>query len=109
MSERRTASKSVRQRNVLITGVTGTLGRQLAQHLYIAAEGKGADLVFGLTPAYAEQLGTKPQAEAQHFDAAPVRDQVVAQLVHDDQRAEHDQKRQYGLNQHHDGIISSVV
>lgn len=34
MSERRTPARPVRQRNVLITGVTGTLGRQLAQHLY---------------------------------------------------------------------------
>jgi UDP-glucose 4-epimerase len=60
MSERRTAGKPVRQRNVLITGVTGTLGRQLAQHLYFD---KGIGTIIGIAkderPYYFDEYDPK--------------------------------------------------
>jgi hypothetical protein len=70
--------------------------RRFAGHLDVAAERYRADAILGVPPAEPHQLGPEAQGERDHTDADPTGHQEVAQFVHEDQHAQHEDKRDSG-------------
>ena len=67
--------------------------RRFAGHLHVAAERDGADAVLRAAARELQDLGAESERKRQHPDAVPARHQEMAQLVHEDEDAEDEQKR----------------
>jgi hypothetical protein len=65
---------------------------RLAGHLHVTAERQRADAVFGVAPAEADDRRVESELEFEDADADAFGREKVAELVHEHENAEHEQK-----------------
>jgi hypothetical protein len=61
---------------------------RLLEHLHVAAERNQTDAVLGLTPSELQDLRTEAEAESDDLDPEGLGHRKVAELVHEDERAD---------------------
>ncbi len=78
----------------LVRGAGASVLGCFAGHLDVAAERDGADAVFRVAAAERQKLRAKAQREREDADADPSRHHEVAELVYENQYAEHEKESQ---------------
>src|ERR1700716_946945 len=67
----------------------------VAEEFDVTAERNGRDLPAGAGPVVEpDELGPESDRKDQHLDTAPARDQEMAELMHEDDDRQNEQKRQ---------------
>ena len=81
-------------RQELVGLAAARLVRALARHLHVAAERQRADPVFRVAAPEAEDGRIEAELELQDLDADALGRQEMAELVHEDEHAEHERERE---------------
>jgi hypothetical protein len=63
-------------------------------HADVAAQGEHREPILGLAPPVMPKRGAEPDGESRSIDARDLRGEEVAELVHEDYDAEHQDRRE---------------